>query len=59
MYFVKNQIKSIKIFSNEYKHGFSMDLFDKEFNKNYEVCGVEHVSVNYNRDYVKDLRYQA
>eukprot|EP01084_Bolivina_argentea_P095844 172305_1 len=55
--FKKSQMNQIdylnQLYSSPYKHGFCLHLNDEEFNTYYKmITCIEHVSVNYNREYV-------
>eukprot|EP01084_Bolivina_argentea_P079184 143683_1 len=44
-----------KLYADNYKHGLCVDLNDPVFNKYYKaITGSTHVSVNYNRNVVKE-----
>ena len=44
-----------KLYAEEYKHGWRVQLDDKVFNKYYHIItGFEHISNNYNREEVKE-----
>eukprot|EP01083_Nonionella_stella_P074602 202422_1 len=46
-----------KLYDDWYKHGFAVDLNDAMFNKYYKmVTKFEHISVNYNRNIIKQKR---
>ena len=47
-----------KIYDHSFKHAWSVDLNDKEFNKYYKlITTYHHVSVNYNREIIDKPNY--
>ena len=55
-----NDYQRIKaLYSEQYKHGFSTDLFDYTFNTIYRsITHYLHISVNYNRNIVNNKQLQ-
>eukprot|EP01084_Bolivina_argentea_P226127 382008_1 len=44
------------LYATSYKHGFGVKLDDPQFMHNFKILtNIEHVSVNYNRQYIKPL----
>ena len=48
-----------KLYSTEYKNGFSLNLNDDIFNRYYKrITSFDHVSVNYNRSTIKTVQFE-
>eukprot|EP01084_Bolivina_argentea_P009691 18075_1 len=62
LFFRANNMKSweyaFELHQNYYKHGFNLILNDKKFNKMYcQLTGSQHVSNNYNREYLNEISH--